>query len=108
MCFLCPFVPTWELETKHKNVTARQLNYSCIESINGDMKQITDFTSTHFCTVTQIRKWMTESLSNLITSVLVYDEIFFKIVTEKLTAKIFKIDMLCCFMSKASKIVMLF
>ena len=56
--FLGPFGPTWELETKHKNGTARQLNYCCIESINGDMKKRREqiFTSTHFYTLTQNKK----------------------------------------------------
>ena len=31
--------PNLGTETKYKNGTVRQLNYYCIESINGDMKK---------------------------------------------------------------------
>ena len=51
---------TWELETRHKNGTARQL-YCCIQLINGDMilmkkRREQTFTRTHFAQYHKLRK----------------------------------------------------
>ena len=58
----------------HKNGTARQLNYCCIQSINGDMKREENiFLHVHiFAQYHKLRMWMTESVNDLITLVLAY------------------------------------
>ena len=42
---------------QQKNETTRQLNYCCIESINGDIKREENrILQVHKCTVTQTKK----------------------------------------------------